>query len=141
MNQAFENVIQNCANQVRIEKGKAVKTWIAPQYIKEYTKFHKMGFAHSVEVWDGDELVGGLYGVLVNGVFSGESMFHKKDNASKFALLYLIERLKEKGFTWIDTQMVTEVVKSIGGKYISSEEHMRVLIQTQLKNKTERFDF
>lgn len=141
MNKAFYDVIQNCANQARIENGKPSTTWIEPIYIQEYSKLHKMGYVHSVEVWDGAELVGGLYGVLVNGVFAGESMFHKKSNASKFAILYLIERLKEKGFTWIDTQMVTEVVKDLGGKYILRDEHLELLEARKKQNKTERFYF
>ena len=98
--QAFESVMRECAMQTRAEGA----TWIKPDFIKAYTDLHQAGFAHSVEVWANGELVGGLYGVFVNGVFAGESMFHKLPNVSKLTLYALIERLKTRGHTFMDVQ-------------------------------------
>ena len=99
--------------------------------MNNYKKFHQAGYAHSVEVWEGKCLVGGLYGVYVGGVFAGESMFFKKSNASKVALHFLVERLKAHGQQWMDTQMVTPNVKAIGGKYISRDLFLRKLEQAK----------
>lgn len=124
VNEAFEEVIESC----QIQKRKHQQgTWILPEMKKAYIKFHEAGYAHSVECWEGKELVGGVYGVLVRGVFSGESMFHKTTNASKMSLLYLIDWLKEKGIQWMDIQMVTPLLKSFGGKYISDKEYYQLL--------------
>jgi leucyl/phenylalanyl-tRNA--protein transferase len=108
----FESVISNCSVIKRShEKG----TWITDEFIKTYIDFHNGGNAHSVEVWgEGENLVGGLYGVDSGGVFCGESMFFKESNASKFALLHLIEHLKTKGSTWLDIQMMTPHFKILG---------------------------
>lgn len=116
-NTAFTEVIEACAKQPRPGQD---GTWILPNFIPAYTKFHKAGFAHSVEVWNpAGELVGGMYGVYLNGVFSGESMFHKETNASKLALLAVIEKLQAKGLTWMDIQMVTPLLEHLGGEYVS----------------------
>jgi len=135
---AFGEVIRACAEAPRAhEKG----TWILPEMIEAYEKLHEAGYAHSVECWsdhgdiggDGDvvsgsasgsKLVGGLYGVYVDGVFSGESMFHREDGASKRCLHALIGRLREAGLEWIDIQMVTPVLKTFGGKYVSREDYL-----------------
>jgi leucyl/phenylalanyl-tRNA---protein transferase len=120
-NKAFREVIRHCALVPRMhERG----TWILPELERAYIEFHEAGHAHSVECWLGDELVGGLYGVCVQGVFSGESMFHKASGASKRCLYALIEELKSSGFKWLDIQMVTPVLESFGGKYISREEFL-----------------
>jgi leucyl/phenylalanyl-tRNA--protein transferase len=122
-NRAFAQVIQSCASIPRTHES---GTWILPAMEKAYIEFHRAGFAHSVECWqvigETEHLVGGLYGVYVGGVFSGESMFFKVSNASKFCFYALIDRLKESGLTWIDIQMVTPVLESFGGSYISREE-------------------
>ncbi len=121
MNQAFDRVLDECAAAPRPEqKG----TWITEKLIDAYRDFHRAGYAHSVEVWDGEDLVGGLYGVYVGGVFCGESMFFHKSNASKFALVKLIEFLRGKGFSWMDIQMVTPLMEMLGGKYISREQFL-----------------
>jgi len=123
-NKAFERVVTECQNQVRPgQEG----TWILPELKKAYIEFHRAGFAHSVECWRGDQLVGGLYGVLVQGVFSGESMFHKESNTSKWCLMQTVNRLRELGLSWMDTQMVTPVVASLGGKEIPRDEYMKLL--------------
>ena len=119
--QAFADVIRNCAAQPRAHKK---GTWILPAMQNAYLGFHKAGYAHSVEAWLGEELVGGLYGVFVDGVFSGESMFHRESGASKLCLFRLTETLRTAGLQWMDIQMVTPVLESFGGKYISREEFL-----------------
>ena len=119
--QDFEQVISHCQ---KIKRSHEKGTWITREVLNAYTKFHLAGYCHSVECWQGKKLVGGLYGVLVGGVFSGESMFYLADNASKFCLIRLVEFLKTLSLTWIDTQMVTPLVKNFGGKYIERNEFL-----------------
>ncbi len=127
-NKAFDQVITECQNQIRPgQKG----TWILPELKQAYLDFHQAGFAHSVECWREGELVGGLYGVLVQGVFSGESMFHKENNTSKWCLLQTVNRLRELGLTWMDTQMVTPVVAAMGGKEIPRSEYLQMILRSQ----------
>lgn len=123
-NRAFSDVIHACRNQIRPGQD---GTWILPELIPAYERFHEAGFAQSFEVWRDGILVGGLYGVLVDGVFSGESMFHREDDASKRALLYAVECLKNEGLTWMDTQMVTPIVKSFGGRLIAKRDFLRLM--------------
>lgn len=123
-NQAFDEVIRECARAYRKNQP---GTWITPDIIKGYEKLFKAGLAYSVEVWNKDKLVGGLYGVSMGNFFSGESMFSKETNASKFGLLSLIHHLQGKGIKWLDTQMVTPVVEQFGGKYIAREEFVERL--------------
>ena len=118
IDRAFRAVIENCAKAKRNrERG----TWITADFIESYTKLFEAGDAHSVEVWDGAQLVGGLYGVDMGGVFGGESMFHLSSNASKFALLFLIEHLKKRGATWIDIQVMTPHFEILGAKEIEKK--------------------
>jgi leucyl/phenylalanyl-tRNA--protein transferase len=120
-NQAFPRVIEECAKQPRPgQEG----TWIVPAILPAYEAFHREGYAHSVEVWRGDALVGGLYGVSVQGVFSGESMFHLEPNTSKLALLAMAEKLRELGLKWMDIQMLTPVTELLGGHYISRRDFL-----------------
>ena len=121
---AFRDVIKACAETKRAHEA---GTWITGEYIDVYTELHEMGAAHSVEVWDGDELAGGLYGVDAGGVFCGESMFYRRSNASKLALLRLIEHLKEKGSEWIDIQVMTPHFKALGAKEIGRDEFLERL--------------
>ncbi|MBA2493701.1 MAG: leucyl/phenylalanyl-tRNA--protein transferase [Acidobacteria bacterium] len=128
----FRAVIENCAKAKRARES---GTWITRDFIEAYTKFHKTGDAHSVEVWDeAGELVGGLYGVDAGGVFCGESMFFKRPNASKLALLFLIEHLKQRDATWLDTQLMTPHFKVLGAKEISRTEFLNKLEKTRAKN-------
>lgn len=122
INQDFPSVIEACA-ELRKE------TWISYGIQWLYTVLHKRGDAHSVEVWDGDELVGGLYGVTQGGAFFGESMFSTQTNASKLALMHLIARLREKGFALLDAQFMTDHLASLGAIEISRAEY-----QSRLKN-------
>jgi leucyl/phenylalanyl-tRNA---protein transferase len=126
--QAFDDVIRECA---AIPRTHETGTWILPEMERAYSRFHRAGFAHSVECWLEGELVGGLYGVCVKGVFSGESMFHKVDGASKRCLFALIERLRSSGFGWMDIQMVTPVLQTFGGKYIPREEFLSRVAEAQ----------
>lgn len=120
----FVDVVKACSEQPR--KGQN-GTWITKKMLKAYIDFHKAGYAHSVEVWDGEELVGGLYGVYVGGIFCGESMFHRETNASKCALVRLVQFLRESGLEWMDIQMVTPLSSAFGGRYIPRREFLRRL--------------
>jgi leucyl/phenylalanyl-tRNA---protein transferase len=119
--QAFGEVIQECA---KIPRAHESGTWILPPIVGAYERFHRAGYAHSVECWRGGKLVGGLYGVYVGGVFAGESMFHKESSASKRCLYALVQKLQAAGLKWMDIQMVTPVLETFGGKYISREEFL-----------------
>lgn len=122
VNENFTQVIEACQLQKRKNQP---GTWIIPELKKAYIDLHYAGFAHSVECWEANELVGGIYGVFLNGIFSGESMFHKTTNASKISLVFLIEWLKERGISWMDIQMVTPLLAHFGGKYISDKEYFQ----------------
>lgn len=131
IDRAFEQVITHCAT---VERKHESGTWITRQMIRAYCELHRQGHAHSVEVWDGTELVGGLYGVDAGGAFAGESMFSLRSNASKLALLFLIEHLKERGLDWIDIQMVTPHLEALGAKAVSRAEFLEKLAATQQRN-------
>lgn len=118
-NKSFNEVIRKCAT---INRKNQPSTWITPEIIAGYNNLFKEDMAYSVEVWNQDNLIGGLYGVVMGNFVSGESMFSIEPNASKLALHSLIKHLEKKGLTWLDTQMVTSVVENFGGKYISRHE-------------------
>src|SRR5688572_24179713 len=125
IDQDFLSVIKNCAAVSR--KGET-GTWITPDFVRAYSALHESGMAHSVEVWDtrGD-LVGGVYGVDAGGVFCGESMFHSVTNASKLALLFLIEYLQDRGATWLDAQVMTPHIRALGAKEIKRGDFLKKL--------------
>ena len=123
-NQAFSEVIKLCAISSRKNQS---STWITSDIINGYEKLFKAELAYSVEVWNADNLIAGLYGVCMGNFVSGESMFTKEDDASKLALYSLMVRLKEKKVTWLDTQMVTSVVEGFGGMYISRPEFLQMI--------------
>lgn len=123
-NKDFHQVLEECAKQPRPGQD---GTWILPVMKRAYLEFFKAGFALSVEVRENNILIGGIYGVLVQGVFSGESMFYKKPNASKLGLWALVEYLSDQGHDWIDVQMVTPVVGAMGGKYIERDDFLAML--------------
>jgi leucyl/phenylalanyl-tRNA--protein transferase len=104
-------------------------TWILPAMRKAYTALHRAGGAHSVEVWEGDTLVGGLYGVDPGGVFVGESMFRLRPNASKLALLHLIDHLAARGSRWIDIQQLTPHMEALGADEITRSDYQRRLAE------------
>jgi leucyl/phenylalanyl-tRNA---protein transferase len=111
LDRAFEEVINACA---AIPRQGQNGTWIVPEMKDAYIKLHGLGYAHSVETWFNDELAGGLYGVSLGKAFFGESMFHHKTDASKVALAVLVEKLKSWGFHFIDSQLATEHMVSLG---------------------------
>ncbi len=126
----FEEVIKNCAT---VERKGEQGTWITDEIIKGYIKFHKSGYAHSVEVFYDGELVGGLYGVSLSGVFVGESMFYKMSNASKVALYYLVEKVKSMNFDFIDAQVETPHFKEFGAENIPRSEYLKLLKKSRRK--------
>ena len=131
MDEDFDGVIRNCGKLRIHEEG----AWLGDDIIKAYTKLHEEGKAHSVEVWDiiieGRELkrtlVGGLYGILFNKSFIGESMFSLVPSASKIALIALAQSMADNGFHMIDCQVETPHLKSMGGRHITYDEYMEIL--------------
>jgi len=125
----FEAVMRACSTVKRPEQG---GTWITKDFVEVYAEMHRRGLAHSVEAWDAQgNLAGGLYGVDAGGVFCGESMFHHQPNASKLALLFLIDHMRERGATWLDVQVMTPHMKALGAKDISRRKFLGRLKGTQ----------
>ena len=124
----FEGIIEGCAT-VGAERD---TTWINRTIRAVYGELFRGGVAHTVEVWDGAELVGGLYGLAIGGAFFGESMFHRRTNASKMAMAQLVERLKAGGFVLLDTQFVTDHLASLGGIEIPREQYEERLAEALL---------
>jgi leucyl/phenylalanyl-tRNA---protein transferase len=123
IDRAFRRVMKECAAPARGRRS----TWISPEFIEAYTKLHEQGHAHSLECWQDGQLAGGVYGVAAGGLFAGESMFHRVSNASKVALFYLIEHLKQQGFVLFDIQMLTSATEQLGGITIPRDEYLRRL--------------
>jgi len=123
LDREFEAVIHKCATAKRKDEG----TWIVKEMIDAYIELHYQGFAHSVEVWEGEALAGGLYGVSIGKAFFGESMFSERSNASKVALVYLVSTLKTWGFSCIDCQMKTEHLVSMGAHEIPRHDFLKIL--------------
>lgn len=121
VDQAFGAVIRGCG------EGREEGTWITPEMIEAYEHLHRLGPAHSVEVWHEGELVGGLYGVALGGLFAGESMFTRVRDASKVALVSLVDRLRLRGFTLFDIQFVTPHTTRLGAIEIPRAEYLRRL--------------
>ncbi|MBK6849219.1 MAG: leucyl/phenylalanyl-tRNA--protein transferase [Proteobacteria bacterium] len=119
----FEGVIRACAEHHRSEKG----TWITPQFIAGYVALHAAGHAHSVEVWQGDRLVGGLYGVQLNGMFAGESMFHRVTDASKVAFAALVHQLQAVGTVLFDCQAINLHTHRLGAALVARADYLRML--------------
>ena len=123
INTDFIGVIEGCAETTKIRDN----TWINPSIRDVYIELHYKGYAHSIECYLNKELIGGLYGVALGGVFFGESMFSKSPNASKIALVHLIERLKIGKFTILDTQFITEHLKTFGAYEINQDVFLGIL--------------
>jgi len=130
----FDDVIAACAAVPR--EGQS-GTWITPEMQEAYIKLHGLGFAHSVEAWFEGKLVGGLYGVSLGKAFFGESMFHRKPDASKVALAILVENLKKWGFHFIDSQMATEHMNRLGAAEIPRRIFLKRL-RSALRHSTKR---
>ncbi|MGE4179380.1 MAG: leucyl/phenylalanyl-tRNA--protein transferase [Limisphaerales bacterium] len=114
----FAGVIRACAT-IRRPGG-----WIRPEFVTAYTALHREGHAHSVECWLGDDLVGGVYGVSVGGLFAGESMFHRASDASKVAVVHLHDHLVSRGYGLFDIQMLTDATRALGAREISRDEYL-----------------
>jgi leucyl/phenylalanyl-tRNA--protein transferase len=125
VDRAFGEVLSACA---RPAPGRE-STWITREFISAYNDLHRAGHAHSLEIWRKDELVGGIYGVSQGGLFAGESMFHRVSNASKLAVVRLVEHLKSRGFVLFDVQMLTPVTRQLGGREIPRPEYLQRLAQ------------
>lgn len=123
INASFDTVILRCSERS--------DTWITDDIISTYSQLHYMGYAHSIETWQGDELVGGLYGVAINGAFFGESMFSRQSDASKVAFVRLIQHLHARGFTLLDTQYINEFTASLGALEIPDtlyQQHLHLAL-------------
>lgn len=125
INQDFEGVIRGCATAQN--RNKEEGAWLGPEIIEAYTEMHRQGFAVSVEVWQDEQLVGGLYGVNLGKAFFGESMFSLVPNASKLALIHLAQMLETLGGTLIDCQFETPHLRTMGARYIPYEEYLRLI--------------
>lgn len=124
-NQNFEQVIYNCKHIFRAsDQG---QTWITDDMEKAYINLHKKGIAKSVEVWDKEKLVGGLYGIDLGTVFCGESMFSSVSNTSKLAFIYLVQKLEKENYKLIDCQVYNNHLASLGAKEIPREDFLKVL--------------
>ncbi len=134
LDRVFEDVIAACAQVAR--EGQS-GTWITPEMQEAYIRLHGLGFAHSVESWFEGKLVGGLYGVSLGKAFFGESMFHRKTEASKVALAVLVEKLKKWGFHFVDSQMTTDHMHHLGAKEIPRRIFLKRL-QSALRHSTRR---
>jgi leucyl/phenylalanyl-tRNA--protein transferase len=124
MDKAFEQVISNCAD---IRRGEDDGTWITSEMKDAYIQLHNAGYAHSVEAWNADELAGGLYGVILGRAFFGESMFAKKNDASKVAFVKFAEFLIKRGFELIDCQVTTRHLMNFGAREVPRAEFLEML--------------
>lgn len=120
VNTAFHEVMRGCADR-------AEGTWISEEILEAYGELHRLGLAHSVETWQAGELVGGVYGVALGGAFFGESMFHRRTDASKVALVALVERLKARGYVLFDVQYTTAHLKRFGAVEIPRRQYLKRL--------------
>ena len=123
INKNFNAVIKNCAKKTKNRPS----TWINKEIIKLYSNLHKIGHAHSIEAWQKNRLVGGLYGVSLGSAFFGESMFSIVSNSSKVCLVYLLANLKIKGFRLLDTQFINPHLKKLGAIEISRKKYLKML--------------
>jgi leucyl/phenylalanyl-tRNA--protein transferase len=123
-NKDFRAVISNCSH---ISRNGQQGTWITDEMIEAYVKLHELGYAKSVEVWQNNELVGGLYGIDLGNVFCGESMFSKVSNASKVAFITLAENLKIRKYTIIDCQVHNDHLESLGAREIKREDFIKII--------------
>ncbi len=128
---AFDAVIAACAAPAAGRE----QTWISAEIQRAYSELHRLGFAHSVEAWQGDELAGGLYGVSIRGFFAGESMFSRRRDASKVALYYLVQHLRARQFRLLDTQFQTAHLMKMGAVEISRRRYL-ILLRRALAVKT-----
>jgi leucyl/phenylalanyl-tRNA--protein transferase len=124
----FETVIRACADRD--------STWISEGIVASYRNLHRLGFAHSVEVWEGGELVGGLYGVQLRGAFFGESMFNRTPDASKAALIHLAQHLRARGIELLEVQMVTSLTALFAPRLVPQDEYLGLLAHAMAQERT-----
>jgi leucyl/phenylalanyl-tRNA--protein transferase len=124
MDRAFETVIQSCR---KIKRPRQSGTWITREMEAAYIDLHQLGYAHSLEVWQDNQLAGGLYGIGLGKVFFGESMFSRVSNASKYGFIQFVRILKDKGFLLIDCQQDTQHLRSLGATTISRVTFLEAL--------------
>jgi leucyl/phenylalanyl-tRNA--protein transferase len=122
-NQDFPGVIAACAAPYPGRDS----TWITPGFQRAYTRLHHAGHAHSIECWQDQDLVGGIYGVAIGGFFAGESMFHRVDNTSKVALVHLVAHLRKRGFVLFDVQMLTPLTQAMGASVLPRADYLNRL--------------
>lgn len=134
VDRAFEAVIRACADAERDAADPG--SWINEEIVESFVALHRLGVAHSVEAWVGDDLAGGLYGVCVGAAFFGESMFHRRTDASKVALAALVDRLKKRGYELLDTQWVTPHLAQFGAIEIPRKEYLRRLEAAIRRSRT-----
>lgn len=140
MDSAFSSVLEGCRGGMRVGE-----TWLIDEMVEAYTNLYDLGIGHSVEVWEEDQLVGGLYGLSIGKMFFGESMFSRVANSSKFAFITLSQFLRKKGWHILDCQVVTNHLLSLGSEAISRQSYLNLLEQelnyeTQVGHWTEEFN-
>jgi len=128
----FEGTMRRCAEPTPDRPS----TWISDEFITSYSELHRRGIAHSVEVYEGDQPVGGLYGVAFGGFFGGESMFHRQADASKAALAHLVQHLRARGFVLLDAQVMNPHLRSLGARDVPRTEFLRRLRKALAVNVT-----
>lgn len=133
----FETVINSCAELKN--RGSQSGTWITDAIVEAYIRLNRAGYCHSIECYHDDQLVGGLYGVSIGGMFAGESMFYRRPNASKLALAFAVEKFRAQGAQWIDCQVMTPHMQALGAQNVPRSEYMK-LLRAALKRPALRFE-
>jgi leucyl/phenylalanyl-tRNA--protein transferase len=133
INTDFATVIRFCARHDEVDND---EVWLSDEMISIYLELHRRGFAHSVEVWDGERLIGGLYGVSLRAAFFGESMFSREPSVSQIALVALVERLRERGYILLDAQMRTPHIASFGAIDLMHNEYLGLLAEAMLDDRS-----
>jgi leucyl/phenylalanyl-tRNA--protein transferase len=133
LNTDFASVIRACARHGEVDND---EVWLSDEMISIYVELHRRGFAHSVEVWDGERLIGGLYGVSLRAAFFGESMFSRASSVSQIALVALVERLRERGYVLLDAQMRTQHIASFGAIDLMHNEYLGLLAEAMLDDRS-----
>ncbi|MGH9840975.1 MAG: leucyl/phenylalanyl-tRNA--protein transferase [Blastocatellia bacterium] len=132
INTVFPTVIRACARHQEFPH----EVWLSEEMIELYTELHRRGFAHSVEVWDDGELLGGLYGIAIRSAFFGESMFTRVSNASQVALVHLVERLRRRRYSLLDAQMRTRHIGYFGAVDLTHEQYLAVLAEAMRDDRS-----
>lgn len=133
INHDFEEVIRACARHKEVS---ANEVWLSEEMIELYLELHELGYAHSVEIWRDEQLIGGLYGVAHRSAFFGESMFSRAPSASQLALVALVERLRAKRFLLLDAQMKTPHIARFGAVDLSHDEYLALLAEAMLEERS-----